>query len=114
MRYRDECMPLVSSVNTVYQVLFYYYDLCVAQLNNSNDFSPRFLCQKVIPCFLVLPSPCYKLDKKRVCNRASVCVLLPVPALLARVQTMSMCPNYHPRGRDAATRFAAVWVFLAK
>ena len=38
MRYQNECMPLVSSVDTIY-----YYDLRVAQLNNMNDFPSRFL-----------------------------------------------------------------------
>ena len=48
MRYRDGCMPLVSSVDTVY-----YYDLRVAQLNNRNDFPPCFLRRKLIPSFFV-------------------------------------------------------------
>ena len=54
------------------------YDLRMAQLNNRNDFSTRFLCRKVIPCFLVYPPhPCYKSDKKRTSNRepVSVCAL---------------------------------------
>ena len=53
MRYRDECMPLVSSVDTVY-----IYDLRVAHLNNRrNDFSPCFFCRKCVPCILVHPPP---------------------------------------------------------
>ena len=87
MRYRNECMPLILSVDTVY-----YYDLRVAQLNNRNDFSPCFSCRKVNPCFFVYPPPAAS-HPKRVCNRASVCVLLLVAILLARVQTMCMCPN---------------------
>ena len=67
-------MPLVSCVDTVY---CYNYDLRVAPLNNMNrnEFPPCFSCRKVIPRFLVYPPrPCYKSDKKRVCNRASVSV----------------------------------------
>ena len=74
MQYRDECMPLVSSVDTVYTTYYTLYDLHVVQLNNRNEFPPFFLCRKVIPCFLVHPPPCYKSDKKRVCNRAHQCV----------------------------------------
>ena len=58
------------------------FDLRLAQLNSRNDISPCFLCRKCIPCFYA-PSPCHKSDKKRVCNIASV--LLLVPKLLARV-----------------------------
>ena len=37
-----------------------------------------------------------------------------VPMLLARVQTMSMCRNTTLEAGDAATRNAAVWLFLAQ
>ena len=88
LRYRDECMPLVSSVDAVY-----YYDLRVAQRNNRNDFCRFFFCRKVVRPVFGTPSPCHKPDNKRACNRAPACVLLLVPILLARVQTTSMCPN---------------------
>ena len=57
-----------------YRLYYLLYDLCVAQLNNRNDFFPCFSCRKVFPCLLVYPPPCYKSDKKRVCNRAHQCV----------------------------------------
>ena len=108
MRYRYECIPLVSSVDTVY-----HYDLRVTQLNNRNDFPPSLLRRKCIPCFYT-PSLCHTSDKNRVCNIASsVCVLLLVPIFLARVQTMSMCPNSHNttlEAGDAATRNADAWL----
>ena len=46
MRYRDKCMPLVSSVDTVYYLL---YDLGVAQPINKNDFSPLFMAKSLHP-----------------------------------------------------------------
>ena len=50
-----------------------------------------------------------------VIERISVCVLLHVSLLLARVHTMSMCPNYHTlEAGDAAIRNAAVGRFLAQ
>ena len=67
MRYRDEWMPLVSSVDTVYYLL---YDLRVVQLNNRNDFSPCFFVSKGYSLFFGTPFPCNKSDKQRVCNRA--------------------------------------------
>ena len=57
-----------------YRLYYLLYDLRVAQLNNGNDFSPCFLRRKDIPCFFVHTPPCYKSDKKRVCNRAHQCV----------------------------------------
>ena len=112
MRYREECIPLVSSVDTVCN-----YHLCVAQLENSNDFAPCFLCRKVIPCLFIHPPHAIS-QTKNVCviNIASVCVLLLVPTLLARVQTMSMCRNSFNttlEAGDATTRDADVWLFLA-
>ena len=71
MRYRDECMPLVSSVDTIY---YLPYDLRVAQLNNKTNISPCFFMSKSYYLFFGTPSPCYKSDKKRVCNRAHQCV----------------------------------------
>ena len=69
-RYRDECVPLVSCVDTVY---CYNYDLRVAPLNNRNDLPPCFSNRKIIPCFLVHPPhPCYKSDKS-VCAIECVC-----------------------------------------
>ena len=68
MRYQDECLPLVSSVDTVY-----YYDLRVAQLNNRNDFSPCFLCRRAIPCFLVHPPHAIS-QTKSVCAIEHQCV----------------------------------------
>ena len=78
-----------------------------------------FHVEKVIPCFLVHPPHAISLGEKHVCNKAhhSVCVLLPVHILLARVQTMSMCPNSYNtplEAGDAAIRTAAVWLFLAQ
>ena len=94
MRYRDDCIPLVSSAHDVYQVYYLLNDLRLAQLNR-NDFSSCFLCRKVFPFFVVHPPYCYKLGKKRVvCNRAHQCVC-----------TLE--------AGDAATRNAAVWRFLA-
>ena len=43
MQYRDEYMPLVSPVDTVY---YYYYDLRMAQLRNRNDFPLCCLCRE--------------------------------------------------------------------
>ena len=73
MRYRDECMPLVSSVDNVYYLL---YDLRVAQLNNRNDCSPFFYVEKLFPVFwYTLPHAISQ--TKSVCEieRISVCAL---------------------------------------
>ena len=63
-------------------MLFTYYDLRAAQLNNRRDdyFSPCFLGgSKMYSLFLGTPSPHaikYVTDKKHVvCNRASLCDL---------------------------------------
>ena len=77
-------------------------------------FFPLFFISKSYSLFFGTPSPCHKSDKKRVRNRASVCVLLLVPMLLARVQTVSMCPNSCNttlEAGDAATRNATVCLF---
>ena len=82
-------------------------------VTTGTDFPLIFYVEKLFPVFGA-PSPCHKSDKKRVCNRASVCVLLFVPILLARVQTTSMCPNSYNtifEAGDAAIRNAAVWLF---
>ena len=96
MRDRDECMPLVSSVNTVY-----YYDLHVTKLNNRNDFSPCFFVSKSYFPFFGTPSPCHKSDKKRVCNRASVCDLTRTYFTCTRTNYADgpELVYYHPRGR---------------
>ena len=83
MRYRDECMPLVSSVDIV------YYDLRVAQLNNRNDLSSCSMCQKVIPCFLVHPPPMPYVRQKIVCVIEHQCV-----CALARTYTTCTSTNY--------------------
>ena len=73
MPYRDECMPLVSYLVRGYRPYYLRYDLRVAQPNNRNDF-PLFFMSKSFSLFFGTPSPCYKSDKKRVCNRAHQCV----------------------------------------
>ena len=85
------------------------YDLRVAQHNN-------VFFRKHNPC-IYAPSPRHKSGKRRVCDIASACVLLLVPILLARVQTMPMCPsscNTTLEARDAATRVAAEWLSMAQ
>ena len=94
-------MPLVSYVDTVY---CYNYDVRVEPLNNMNDsiFPLVFLRRKALPFFLVHPPrPCYKSDKKRVYNRASVRV-----GALTRTYITCKSINYvdvpelpHARGR---------------
>ena len=91
MRYRAECMPLVSSVDTVY----YCYDLRMAQLYNRNAFSPCFLCRNVFPVLRYTPSHAIS-QTKRVCVMKHQFV---VKIILERVQIMSMCPKYQSRGR---------------
>ena len=78
-----------------------------------------FYVETCFPVFwYTLPIHAICQTKKSVCNRASVCVLLLVPILLARAQTMSMCPNSYTttllEAGDEATRNAAVWLFLAQ
>ena len=86
-------------MDTVYLL----YDLRVAQLDNRNDF-PLFFMSKGYSLFLVHPPPQMK---TLVCDKAQQCVLLLVSILLARVQTMSMCPKYHTlEAGDVATRNA--------
>ena len=85
-------------------------------LTTRTIFPPVFYVEKLFPVFWYT-LPLAISQTKSVCEteHQSVCVLLLVPVLLARVQTMRMCPNYHPRGPgDAATRNAAVWPFLAQ
>ena len=85
-------------------ILFAYYDLRAAQLNNRRDdyFSPCFLGgSKMYSLFFGTPSPHaikYVTDKKHVvCNRASLCVILLVRTYITcmRVQTASICPNLY-------------------
>ena len=103
MRFRDECMPLVSYVDTVYYC--YNYDLRVAPHNNRNDFPPcsSFLCRIVIPCFLVHPPhPCYKSDKTRVCNGASVSVCALTRTCITCTSTNYVDVPEVPRSRPGA------------
>ena len=72
MRYRDEFMPLVSSVDTVYTT--YYTTFAWRSLTTGTIFRLIFYMSRSCSCFWVHPPPCYKLDKKRVCNRAHQCV----------------------------------------
>ena len=60
-------------------------------------FPLAFHVEKSFSIFLVHPAVS---QTKNVCEieHPSVSVLLLVPMLLAREQTMSMCPNYRPRG----------------
>ena len=67
LRYRDKCMPLVSSADTVY-----YYDLRVAQLKR-DGFPPLCFVSKCYSLRFGTLSPCHKSDKMHVCNRASAC-----------------------------------------
>ena len=66
-------MPLVSSVDTVYYLL---YDLRVAQLNSRSDFSPFFM-SKSYSLYFGTPSPMLEVRQKSVCviERISVCAL---------------------------------------
>ena len=90
----------------------------MAQFKNRNEFPPCFSCRKVIPCLFLYTLPVLAIrQKKCVCGieHQSVCVLLLVPILLARVQTMSMCPRTTTlEAGDAATRNAAMWLLLAQ
>ena len=82
-------------------ILFTYYDLRVAQLNNRrNDyFSPFFV--SIMYGTPSLHAINYVTEKKHiVCNRASLCVVgvvLLVRTCIActRVQTMPICPNLY-------------------
>ena len=75
-----------------------------AQLSNRNDVCPLVFCvEKRFPVFwYTLPMPYFR--QMRVCHRVTVYALLLVPILLARVQTMSMCPNSYNTTGDAAAR----------
>ena len=70
-------------------------------LTTGTFFPLVFYVEHVFPVFwYTLPTHAIS-QTKSLCEieHQSVCVLLLVPKLLSRVQTMSMCPNYHPRGR---------------
>ena len=55
MRYRDGCMPLVSSVHTVYYI---HYDLRVAQLTTRTISPLVFHVENLFPVFrYTLPLP---------------------------------------------------------
>ena len=114
MRYGDECMPLVSSEDTVYTT--YYTTFAWRSLTTGTIVPLVFYVEKLFPVFwyTLLLAIC---QIKSVCviERISACVLLLVSILLARVRTMSICPNYHTlEAGGAATRNAAVWRFLAQ
>ena len=81
MRYRDEFMSPVSSLRILPIVTIIIRPFLL-------------LCRLAVACFLVHPPPCYKSDKS-VCiiERISTCVRLLVSISLARVQTMTTCPN---------------------
>ena len=91
MRYQDQCMALVSSVATVYTT--YHTTFAWRSLTTGTVLPLVSHVQKSFPAFLVHTPPCYKSDNKRVCNRVHQCVLLIVSIFLARVRTMSTCPN---------------------
>ena len=94
-----------------------YDDLRVAQLNNRNDFPPCFLYRKVIPCFLVhLPHALSQTKSLCVTEHQSVCVLLLVPIiLLGNEYKLCQCARTTTlEAGDAATRNAAVWLFLVQ
>ena len=99
-----------------YRLYYLLYDLRVAQLNIRNDFPLVYYVEKLFPVFwCTLPLAISQTKSVCVIERISVWVLFLVSILLARVQTMSMCPNYHTlEAGDAATRNASVTRFLAQ
>ena len=105
-------MPLVTPVDTVYTT--YYTTFVWRSLTTGPIFPLVFHVEKLFPVFwFTLPLAISPTKSVCVIERMGVCVLLLVSILLARVQTMSMCPNYHTlEAGDAATRNAAVWRFL--
>ena len=114
LRCPDECIPLVSYVDTVYTTNFTTF--AWRSLTTGTIFPVVFYFEKLLPVFwYTLPLAISQTESVCVIERIGVYVLLLVSILLARVQTMSMCPNYHTlEAGDAATRNAAVWHFLAQ
>ena len=73
MRYRDECMPLVSYVDTVYQVLL-TTTFARRSLTTGTIFALIFMLKSYF-LFFGTPSPSIlQVRQKRVCIRASVSV----------------------------------------
>ena len=105
MRYRDECMSLVSSANAIY--LSTRLRLSRDAANNGNDFL-TFLCQINFPCFLV-HSPNTKSQTKRVCVIKHQCVCY--YSFMNGLHEYKLCPNARTttlEAGDAATCNAAV------
>ena len=84
MRDRDECMPLVSSVDTAYAA--YYTTFAWRSLTTGTIFPLAFNVEKLSPviCY-TLPLAISQTKSVSVIERISVCVILLVPILLARV-----------------------------
>ena len=74
----NDAIPGRMHANGFFRGYRLYYTYCTTfawrSLTTGTLFPFVFLCRKLIPCFLVHTPPCYKSDKKRVCNRAHQCV----------------------------------------
>ena len=108
-------MPLVFPwIPAIYDIA-YYATFAWRSLTTGTVFPLVFNVEKLLPVFwYTLPLAICQTKSVCVIERISVCALTQI-YVLARVQTMSMCPNYHTlEVGDAATRNAAVWHFLVQ
>ena len=120
MRYRDKCVLLTGFFRRycLLTTTFAYRSLTTG---GTIIFPLVFHVENVSPACWYTLAPCRKKchrQKHIVCNRAPLCVILPVRTYnitCTRVHTMSICPklyNTTPRGPgDAATRNVAVGLF---
>ena len=76
------------------------YDLCVAQLNNRNDFSPCFLLSKRYSLLFGTPSPLlYVRQSVCVMERISVCAYTRIYITFKSTNYVDVPELPHPRGR---------------
>ena len=112
MRYRDECMPLVSYVDTVYTTTT---NFAWRSLVTGTILPLVFQVEKLFSVlWYTLPIHATS-QTNSVCEveRQSACVLFLVPILLARVQCRFARTTTLEAG-DAAALNSTLWLFLAQ
>ena len=98
MRCRDECMPLVSSVDTVYTA---YYTIFAWRSLTTGTISPLVLyVEKLFPVFwYILPLAVSQTKSVCVIKCISVCALARIYITCTRTNYVDVSELPHPRGR---------------
>ena len=98
MRYRDECMPLVSSVDTVYAA--YYTTFAWRSLTIGTTFPLVYNVEKLFPVFwYTVPLAISQTKSVYVIDRISVCALTRTCITCTSTNYVDVPELPHPRGR---------------